>query len=98
MFALTDFTVANGATQVLPSSHLWPADRKAEPEEVIQAEMKAGSALFYLGSTLHGGAAISGVAVCFLDSTLAGCVPKKTCSSRCLSMRCERCQSDVRSC
>ena len=55
IFALTDFTVANGATQVVPGSHLWPAERKAEPEEIIQAEMSAGSALFYLGSTLHGG-------------------------------------------
>ncbi len=55
MFALTDFTAANGATQVVPGSHLWPLDRVAQPEEIIQAEMKAGSALFYLGSTIHGG-------------------------------------------
>ncbi|MGB1012316.1 MAG: phytanoyl-CoA dioxygenase family protein [Thiolinea sp.] len=55
MFALTDFTLKNGATQVVPGSHLWPADRQAQPEEITQAEMKAGSALFYLGSTLHGG-------------------------------------------
>jgi ectoine hydroxylase-related dioxygenase (phytanoyl-CoA dioxygenase family) len=55
MFALTDFTMANGATQVVPGSHLWPAEREAKPEEIIQAEMTAGSALFYLGSTLHGG-------------------------------------------
>lgn len=57
MFALTDFTAANGATQVVPGSHLWPADREAKPEEVTQAEMSAGSALFYLGSALHGGGA-----------------------------------------
>jgi hypothetical protein len=55
MFALTDFTLTNGATQVVPGSHLWPADRVAKPEEITQAEMKAGSALLYLGSTLHGG-------------------------------------------
>jgi hypothetical protein len=55
MFALTDFTMANGATQVVPGSHLWAADRKAKPEEITQAEMAAGSALFYLGSALHGG-------------------------------------------
>lgn len=55
MFALTDFNIANGATQVVPGSHLWPAERKAKPEEITQAEMSAGSALFYLGSTLHGG-------------------------------------------
>ncbi len=57
MFALTDFTLANGATQVVPGSHRWPLDREAKPEEVVQAEMKAGSALFYLGSALHGGGA-----------------------------------------
>ena len=55
MFAITDFTIAMGATQVVTGSHLWPSDRKAKPEEITQAEMSAGSALFYLGSTLHGG-------------------------------------------
>ena len=34
-----------------------PDDHIANPEEIIQAEMSAGSALFYLGSTLHGGGA-----------------------------------------
>jgi ectoine hydroxylase-related dioxygenase (phytanoyl-CoA dioxygenase family) len=57
MFALTDFTVANGATQVVPGSHLWPPEREAKPEEVLRAEMKAGSALVYLGTTMHGGGA-----------------------------------------
>lgn len=57
MFALSNFTTANGATQVVPGSHLWPADRRAKPEEIIQAEMSAGSALMYLGSALHGGGA-----------------------------------------
>jgi len=57
MFALGEFTVANGATQVVPGSHRWEAERKARPEEVTQAVMKAGSALFYLGSAIHGGGA-----------------------------------------
>lgn len=57
MFALTDFTAANGATQVVPESHHWPVDREAEPEEIACAEMKAGSALFYLGTAMHGGGA-----------------------------------------
>jgi ectoine hydroxylase-related dioxygenase (phytanoyl-CoA dioxygenase family) len=57
MFALSDFTAENGATQVAPGSHLWPTDREATPAEITQAEMKAGSALFYLGSALHGGGA-----------------------------------------
>ncbi len=57
MFALTDFTKENGATRVVPGSHKWPLDREAKPEEVTQAEMKAGSALFYMGSAIHGGGA-----------------------------------------
>lgn len=57
MYALTDFTQANGATQVVPGSHRWEPERRAEPHEVVQAEMPAGSALIYLGSTLHGGGA-----------------------------------------
>lgn len=57
MFALTDFTKANGATNVVPGSHLWEPEREAEPHEITQAEMPAGSALIYLGSTLHRGGA-----------------------------------------
>jgi len=57
MFALTDFTLANGATQVVPGSHLWPPDREPRADEVVQAEMPAGSALMYLGSAIHGGGA-----------------------------------------
>jgi len=57
MFALTDFTNASGATQVVPGSHLWDPERLPEPQEIVQAEMPAGSALFYLGQSLHGGGA-----------------------------------------
>lgn len=57
MWALTDFTVENGATQVVPGSHNWHSERTAKPEEVLQMGMRAGSALLYLGKTLHGGGA-----------------------------------------
>ena len=57
MFALTDFTADNGATQVVPGSHRWPREREANAEEIARAEMKAGSALVYLGSAIHGGGA-----------------------------------------
>lgn len=57
MFALTDFTVENGATQVVPGSHLWDPERVAQPHEIKRAEMPAGSALLYLGTTMHGGGA-----------------------------------------
>lgn len=53
--ALCDFTADNGATVVVPGSHLWPADRQAKPEETCLAVMKKGSALLYTGHVIHGG-------------------------------------------
>lgn len=55
LYALCDFTAANGATRVVPGSHRWPATRKPQEHEVVAAEMPAGSAIYYLGKTLHGG-------------------------------------------
>ena len=53
--ALDDFTRVNGGTQLLPGSHLWPAERMPEPEDVIWAEMRAGSVLLWDGAMYHGG-------------------------------------------
>ena len=55
IWALTDFTQENGATQVVPGSPSWPESRKAEPAEIGYAEVKAGSVLVYSGSVIHGG-------------------------------------------
>ena len=55
IWALTDFTAENGATRVVPGSHLWDWSQRAEPEQIVQAEMKAGSVLLYTGSVLHSG-------------------------------------------
>lgn len=57
IWALTDFTAENGATQVVPGSVDWPDDHKVAPEEICRAEMKKGSVLVYLGSVFHGGGA-----------------------------------------
>lgn len=57
MWAMSDFTADNGGTQLVPGSHRWEGDRKAEPAEVVRAEMPAGSVLVWLGGTLHGGGA-----------------------------------------
>lgn len=57
VIALVDFTAENGATRIVPGSHRWPDDRAPRPEELVAAEMPAGSAIIYLGSTLHGGGA-----------------------------------------
>jgi len=57
MWAVDDFTAANGATHVVPGSHKWEAGRLPEDHEVLQAEMPAGSVLIYFASLLHGGGA-----------------------------------------
>lgn len=57
--ALVDFTEQNGATAVVPGSHRWSRDREAHKGEMVYAEMPAGSAVVYLGSTLHAGGANS---------------------------------------
>ncbi len=57
LWAYSDFTKDNGATQLVPGSHKWPEDRLPAPEEVIYAEMPAGSVLVYAASLLHGGGA-----------------------------------------
>jgi ectoine hydroxylase-related dioxygenase (phytanoyl-CoA dioxygenase family) len=54
MIALEDFRVENGATRLVPGSHRWPHARKPEPHEIADAVMPAGSAVIYLGSTIHG--------------------------------------------
>ncbi|KAK7212476.1 hypothetical protein V2G26_019654 [Clonostachys chloroleuca] len=48
-------TYKNGATAVIPGSHLWGPDRAPKVEECTYAEMEPGSALFTLGITYHGG-------------------------------------------
>jgi len=55
MWALSDFTADNGATQAVPGSHLWEEGRSPLVSEITAAEMPAGSALIYLGGTIHGG-------------------------------------------
>jgi len=57
MWALTDFTVENGGTRLVPGSHRWDAGRGARDEEVVAAEMPAGSVLFWAGGLLHGAGA-----------------------------------------
>ena len=58
MWALDDFTLANGATRFVPGSHLWEGERYPGDEaEIVQAEMAAGSVIFYSGHVFHGGGA-----------------------------------------
>jgi ectoine hydroxylase-related dioxygenase (phytanoyl-CoA dioxygenase family) len=57
MWALDDFTPANGATRIVPGSHRWTDERPTAVTPTVAAEMPAGSVLFYLGSLWHGGGA-----------------------------------------
>jgi len=61
IWAVTDFTFENGATQVVPGSNNWDPSRTPSEDEVTYAEMPAGSVLIYSGSVIHaGGANVSG--------------------------------------
>src|SRR3954453_16842996 len=58
MWALTDFTEANGATRIIPGSHL--RDHNPDygaPYDSIAAEMPKGAVLVWHGSLWHGGGA-----------------------------------------
>ena len=53
MWPLTEFTAENGATRIWPGSHHPGAADLPPTEKPVVAEMLPGSALVFLGSTLH---------------------------------------------
>ncbi len=55
MWALSDFTEANGGTQIAPGSQRWAHGRFPTEDEVTSAVMPAGSVLLYTGGVFHGG-------------------------------------------
>ncbi|GAA6010593.1 hypothetical protein JCM10207_007753 [Rhodosporidiobolus poonsookiae] len=57
LVAGTNATERNGATRVIPGSHLWGIHQRPLPELTVPAVMSKGSALFWLGSTYHGAGA-----------------------------------------
>ena len=58
MWAITDFTEANGATRIIPGSHLaTESPNYGQAYDSIPAEMERGSVLVWHGSLWHGGGA-----------------------------------------
>ncbi len=55
LWAVSDFTETNGATRVVPGSHLWADDRRPEPGDAVAAVAPKGSVLLYTGLVFHGG-------------------------------------------
>lgn len=63
IWPLTPFREENGATRVWSGSHGASAMLESDPGDPIAAEMDPGSALVFLGSTLHGAGANASPAV-----------------------------------
>ncbi len=57
MWALTDFTAANGATRLVPGSHLRENPDYGGHYESVPAEMARGDVLVWDGALWHGGGA-----------------------------------------
>ena len=57
IWAMHDFTDVNGATRVVPTSHLWEHGRTPTHDDSVPAEMEKGSVLIYTGSVFHSGGA-----------------------------------------
>jgi ectoine hydroxylase-related dioxygenase (phytanoyl-CoA dioxygenase family) len=58
MWALTDFTEANGATRIIPETHRFDhSPNYGQHYDSIAAEMPRGSVLIWHGSLWHGGGA-----------------------------------------
>ena len=57
MWALTEFTEANGATRLVPRSHVLDSPEFGADLETVAAEMQAGDVLVWDGSLWHGGGA-----------------------------------------
>ncbi len=57
LWAMTDFTVRNGATRVIVGSNRYDDKLRFAEADTEPAEMAKGSVLFYTGSLYHGGGA-----------------------------------------
>jgi ectoine hydroxylase-related dioxygenase (phytanoyl-CoA dioxygenase family) len=62
IWAFDDFTETNGATELIPGSHLWGPDEQPAPGDAraVKVRMRAGSAVIFAGTTVHRGGAHRG--------------------------------------
>lgn len=68
--ALSKTTRENGATVIIPRSHLWGPDRCPLDEETISAELEVGDAAIFVGNVYHaGGANVTKYCLPFVFST-----------------------------
>ena len=59
IWALDDFSESNGATEVIPGSHLWESEEPPAPDDsrTTKIVMSAGSVVVFAGSLYHRGGA-----------------------------------------
>ena len=57
IWAIDDFTAANGATEVIPGSHRWGDGPPPPDAELVTVEMPAGSVVVFAGTLFHRGGA-----------------------------------------
>jgi ectoine hydroxylase-related dioxygenase (phytanoyl-CoA dioxygenase family) len=57
IWAMNDFTAANGATRLIPGSHRLPDRQELTHADAEPATMPAGSVMFYTGALYHGAGA-----------------------------------------
>jgi ectoine hydroxylase-related dioxygenase (phytanoyl-CoA dioxygenase family) len=62
IWAFDDFTEHNGATEVVPGSHLWGPEERPQGDDprAVKVTMRAGSAVLFAGTLLHRGGAHRG--------------------------------------
>jgi ectoine hydroxylase-related dioxygenase (phytanoyl-CoA dioxygenase family) len=74
IWAIDEFTADNGATVIIPKSHLWGSDTLPARDQAVPCLMPAGSAVFFLGTLWHGGGA-NGSSRARLAFTAQYCAP-----------------------
>jgi len=70
IWAIDDFTDDNGATEVIPGSHLWGDEVPGPDTEVVKVTMPAGSVVVFAGTLWHRGGANNS------DGTRLGITPQ----------------------